>query len=140
MIVNHVNSSVPEVEVTAAFFVEHFGLRRVAEREGMLVVLCDEASTVLTLSNFYKDVEVAQARGFHLGLLSRAGSRGMPSTTGCMRPDSPTRHPARCTEPGASISMRRAVFRWKFRFLNPPRGEAGVPGEKGGYAGNAPPM
>ncbi|MBN9417282.1 MAG: VOC family protein [Candidatus Eremiobacteraeota bacterium] len=71
MILNHVNLSVPEVEVTAAFFEEHFGLRRVAERAGMLAVLCDEASTVLTLSNFYKDTEVAYPRGFHMGFLQQ---------------------------------------------------------------------
>ena len=69
MKLNHVNLSVPEVEVTAAFFEEHFGLRRVAERAGMIAVMLDEASTVLTFSNFYKDTEVAYPRGFHVGFL-----------------------------------------------------------------------
>lgn len=72
MILNHLNLSVPEVEVTAGFFQEHFGLRLVAEREGMLAVLSDERSNIITISNFYKDPKIEYPRGFHVGFLQKS--------------------------------------------------------------------
>jgi catechol 2,3-dioxygenase-like lactoylglutathione lyase family enzyme len=70
MKLNHLNLVVPDVEQTARFFEEYFGLR-CAEQKGRnaLVVLFDDVGFAFILTNFDPTTKPEYPRDFHLGFI-----------------------------------------------------------------------
>ena len=64
---NHVNLPVADVAATRVFLRSTYGFRCIAERTDANVVLTDNASLVLTISNFDRAREVTYPRWFHVG-------------------------------------------------------------------------
>jgi catechol 2,3-dioxygenase-like lactoylglutathione lyase family enzyme len=67
MNLNHIDLPVVDIPGVRDFFVEHFGFRRIFEREDGLTVLLDESDFALTLSAVIRGEEQRYPSGFHVG-------------------------------------------------------------------------
>ena len=67
MNLNHLDLPVPNTGEVEAFFVDHFGFRRIFRREDGLVVLLDEDGFALTLSPTLNTHVAQYPDGFHVG-------------------------------------------------------------------------
>jgi catechol 2,3-dioxygenase-like lactoylglutathione lyase family enzyme len=54
MALNHLNLTVPDIAATKEFFEKFFGMKCIASRGSVLVVLADEAGLTLVLNQFKK--------------------------------------------------------------------------------------
>jgi catechol 2,3-dioxygenase-like lactoylglutathione lyase family enzyme len=67
MKLNHIDLPVTDIPAARAFFVTHFEMRCIFEREDGLTVLLDEDGCALTLSGLRQGEAPNYPKGFHIG-------------------------------------------------------------------------
>jgi catechol 2,3-dioxygenase-like lactoylglutathione lyase family enzyme len=78
MALNHLNLSVPDIVATSAFLEQFFGLKRIATRGSVLIVLGDETGFTLVLNQFKKAAGFSYPDdfdSFHVGFRQESRER-----------------------------------------------------------------